>query len=164
MGLDLVYHQTSVFNNELLVGLSDTLKCRWKLDNNKFINEASTEIGVAGFFVFRDYYTQLKETLEPSPFILSKIAEISLTRVTKHLEFMTKQKSRSSGSKGNKKTVVGLSQCRLSAATGARVVVPGGREGRGNLEVALTRQRPLTGSAENSSSNCCSTSNRNLAK
>ena len=42
------------FNNELLVGLSDTFKCRWKLDNNEFINEASTEIGVAGFFVFKD--------------------------------------------------------------------------------------------------------------
>lgn len=48
---------------------------------------------------------KLKGTLEPSPFILSKIAELSLPRVTKHLEFMTNQKSRSSGSKGNKKTV-----------------------------------------------------------
>ena len=48
---------------------------------------------------------QLRKMLEPTPFILSKIAELSLPRITKHLEFMTAQESRSSGSKGNKKTV-----------------------------------------------------------
>ena len=53
---DLFFEETSEFSfeNELLVGLSDSFKCRWKLEDNKFINEASTEIGVAGFFVFRD--------------------------------------------------------------------------------------------------------------
>jgi GTP:adenosylcobinamide-phosphate guanylyltransferase len=45
--------QNFEFNTELLVGLSDTFKCRWKYDSG-FINESSTDCGVSGFFVFRD--------------------------------------------------------------------------------------------------------------
>ena len=53
---DLFFEETSefAFENELLVGLSNSFKCRWKLEDSKFVNESSTEIGVAGFFVFRD--------------------------------------------------------------------------------------------------------------
>ena len=43
------------FKTHLLVGLSNTFKCRWRLEEyNQFVNEASTDCGVAGFFVFRD--------------------------------------------------------------------------------------------------------------
>ena len=53
---DLFYEETPQFefNKDLLVGLSNTFKCRWKLENNKFVNEASTETGVAGFFAFKN--------------------------------------------------------------------------------------------------------------
>ena len=53
---DLFYEETPQFefDKDLLVGLSDTFKCRWKLENNKFVNEASTETGVAGFFAFKN--------------------------------------------------------------------------------------------------------------
>ena len=53
---DLFFEETPEFefNKDLLVGLSNTFKCRWKLENNKFVNEASTEVGVAGFFVFKN--------------------------------------------------------------------------------------------------------------
>ena len=37
-----------------LVGLSGDFPCRWKYENEQFIEERSTERGVAGFFVFRD--------------------------------------------------------------------------------------------------------------
>ena len=40
---------------DVLVGLSNTFKCRWRLEEyNQFVNKSSTECGVAGFFVFRD--------------------------------------------------------------------------------------------------------------
>ena len=43
------------FDNDLLVGLSNTFKCRWSLDEYKqLVNEPSTTQGVAGFFVFKD--------------------------------------------------------------------------------------------------------------
>ena len=43
------------FDTDLLVGLSNTFKCRWRLEEyNQFVNESSTECGVAGFFVFKD--------------------------------------------------------------------------------------------------------------
>ena len=53
---DLFFEKTPEFefDKDLLVGLSDTFKCRWKLENNKFVNEASTEVGVAGFFAFKN--------------------------------------------------------------------------------------------------------------
>ena len=53
---DLFFEETPefVFDKELLVGLSDKFKCRWKLEDNKFVNEASTEVGVAGFFAFKN--------------------------------------------------------------------------------------------------------------
>ena len=39
----------------LMVGLSNTFKCRWRLEEyNRFVNKPSTECGIAGFFVFRD--------------------------------------------------------------------------------------------------------------
>ena len=41
------------FDNELLVGLSNTFKCRWKYEDG-FINESSTTCGVSGFFAFKD--------------------------------------------------------------------------------------------------------------
>lgn len=37
-----------------LVGLSGDFSCRWKYENEHFIEERSMERGVAGFFVFRD--------------------------------------------------------------------------------------------------------------
>ena len=47
--------QDLTFKTHLLVGLSNTFKCRWRLEEyNQFVNEASTDCGVAGFFVFRD--------------------------------------------------------------------------------------------------------------
>ena len=53
---DLFFEETPEFefDKDLLVGLSDTFKCRWKLENNRFVNEASTEVGVAGFFAFKN--------------------------------------------------------------------------------------------------------------
>ena len=56
MWADLFFEETPefVFDKELIVGLSDTFKCRWKLEDNKFVNEASTEVGVAGFFAFKN--------------------------------------------------------------------------------------------------------------
>jgi len=45
--------QEFFFDNELLVGLSNTFKCRWSYDNG-FVNDASTTRGVSGFFAFKD--------------------------------------------------------------------------------------------------------------
>lgn len=45
--------QKFVFDTDLVVGLSNTFKCRWKYDDG-FINESSTTCGVSGFFAFRD--------------------------------------------------------------------------------------------------------------
>ena len=43
------------YKTHLMVGLSNTFKCRWRLEEyNRFVNKSSTECGVAGFFVFRD--------------------------------------------------------------------------------------------------------------
>jgi len=52
---DLFFEKEQEFTleTELLVGLSNTFKCRWKYDN-AFINESSTECGVSGFFAFWD--------------------------------------------------------------------------------------------------------------
>ena len=52
---DLFFEKEQEFTleTELLVGLSNTFKCRWKYDN-AFINESSTELGVSGFFAFWD--------------------------------------------------------------------------------------------------------------
>ncbi len=36
------------------VGISSTFSCRWKYENGEFIEERSTEHGVAGFFLFRN--------------------------------------------------------------------------------------------------------------
>ncbi len=36
------------------VGVSQTFPCRWKFENGEFIEERSTEYGVAGFFLFTD--------------------------------------------------------------------------------------------------------------
>ena len=45
--------QEFILETELLVGLSNTFKCRWKYDDG-FVNESSTECGVSGFFAFWD--------------------------------------------------------------------------------------------------------------
>lgn len=45
--------QEFIIETELLVGLSNTFKCRWKYEGG-FINESSTTCGVSGFFVFWD--------------------------------------------------------------------------------------------------------------
>lgn len=45
--------QHFILETELLVGLSNTFKCRWKYED-QFINESSTTCGVSGFFVFWD--------------------------------------------------------------------------------------------------------------
>ena len=43
------------YKNYLMVGLSNTFKCRWRLEEyNQFINKPSTKCGIAGFFAFRD--------------------------------------------------------------------------------------------------------------
>ena len=43
------------YKNHLMVGLSNTFKCRWRLEEyNQFINKPSTKCGIAGFFAFRD--------------------------------------------------------------------------------------------------------------
>ena len=43
------------YKAHLMVGLSNTFKCRWRLEEyNQFVNKPSTECGIAGFFVFRD--------------------------------------------------------------------------------------------------------------
>lgn len=36
------------------IGISQTFPCRWKYENKKFIEEKSSEHGVAGFFLFTD--------------------------------------------------------------------------------------------------------------
>ena len=54
------------FDRNLLVGLSNTFKCRWSLDGSKFVNESSTTQGVAGFFVFKDKSRFKNLTLDKS--------------------------------------------------------------------------------------------------
>jgi GTP:adenosylcobinamide-phosphate guanylyltransferase len=44
------------------IGLTNNFECRWKFDNNKFIEEKSSKNGVAGFFVFSS-----KESLSALP-------------------------------------------------------------------------------------------------
>ena len=54
---DLFFEEEPEFSldNDLLVGLSNTFKCRWSLNEYKqLVNEPSTTQGVAGFFVFKD--------------------------------------------------------------------------------------------------------------
>lgn len=54
---DLFFEKEQVFstNKDLLIALSNTFKCRWSLyDYNQLINEASTDRGIAGFFVFKN--------------------------------------------------------------------------------------------------------------
>mgnify|MGYP001188378655 FL=1 len=58
--------QRFFFRNELLIGLSNTFKCRWSLKDKKFVNESSTDEGVAGFFVFKDKSKFKNLTLEKS--------------------------------------------------------------------------------------------------
>ena len=54
------------FDTDLLVGLSNTFKCRWSLDGSKFVNESSTTKGVAGFFAFKDKSRFKNLTLDKS--------------------------------------------------------------------------------------------------
>lgn len=65
---DLYFEKEQIFSfdTELLVGLSDSFKCRWKLENNKFVNEKSTTCGVSGFFVFKDKSKFSKLTTDKS--------------------------------------------------------------------------------------------------
>ena len=58
--------QRFFFVEDLLVGLSNTFKCRWSLDGSKFVNESSTTKGVAGFFAFKDKYRFKNLTLDKS--------------------------------------------------------------------------------------------------
>ena len=41
-------------SNDDFVGISETFPCRWKYENGAFVEEQSTEFGVAGFFLFHD--------------------------------------------------------------------------------------------------------------
>jgi hypothetical protein len=41
------------FSKDLLIGLSKNFKCRWKYDKG-FINQASSQNGIAGFFAFKN--------------------------------------------------------------------------------------------------------------
>ena len=41
-------------SNDDFVGISETFPCRWKYENGAFVEERSTEFGVAGFFLFHD--------------------------------------------------------------------------------------------------------------
>ena len=58
--------QKFFFVEDLLVGLSNTFKCRWSLDGSKFVNESSTTQGVAGFFAFKDKSRFKNLTLDKS--------------------------------------------------------------------------------------------------
>ncbi len=53
---DLFFEKEQVFDfdTDLLVGLSNTFKCRWRLKDNKFENIESYTEGVSGFFAFKD--------------------------------------------------------------------------------------------------------------
>ena len=62
---DLFFEKEQIFSfdSPLLVGLSNTFKCRWRLDDNidghgdvysRFVNRPSTTHGISGFFVFND--------------------------------------------------------------------------------------------------------------
>ena len=47
------YSGNTIADNDY-VGLSETFPCRWKYEDGKFVEERSTEFGVAGFFLFTD--------------------------------------------------------------------------------------------------------------
>lgn len=48
------YMQESGKPQEDYVGISQTFSCRWKFEKNEFIEESSSEHGVAGFFLFTE--------------------------------------------------------------------------------------------------------------
>ena len=54
MELPQEYESTMNVPKENYIGLSQTFPCRWKYENGEFEEEASTEYGVAGFFLIRD--------------------------------------------------------------------------------------------------------------
>ena len=62
------------------VGLSETFPCRWKYENDMFLEERSTESGVAGFFMFHD-----KSVLEKVP----ESGELVRWMQERHLSFNT---------------------------------------------------------------------------
>jgi len=41
-------------NDKNIIGISKDFPCRWKYENNQFVEERSTEYGVAGHFIFKD--------------------------------------------------------------------------------------------------------------
>ena len=54
---DLIFNSTPDFSKEnagggCLVGISQNFKCRWQFKDGKFLEEPSTQFGVAGLFVF----------------------------------------------------------------------------------------------------------------
>lgn len=54
---DLFFEKEQEFSTdqELLIALSNTFKCRWSLtENNELVNVSSTDRGIAGFFVFKN--------------------------------------------------------------------------------------------------------------
>lgn len=56
------YSKPGMENAKDYVGLSVTFPCRWKYENGGFLEERSSEYGVAGFFLFND-----KKKLEDIP-------------------------------------------------------------------------------------------------
>lgn len=53
---DLVLPQEHTIpeSKQNIIGISKDFICRWKYENNKFIEEQSTEYGVAGYFIFQN--------------------------------------------------------------------------------------------------------------
>ena len=50
------YRESDEYADVDYVGLSSTFPCRWKYENDRFIEERSTECGVAGFFLFTEKF------------------------------------------------------------------------------------------------------------
>lgn len=48
------YESSTAVPQENYIGLSQTFPCRWKYENGSFEEKASTEYGVAGFFLFKE--------------------------------------------------------------------------------------------------------------
>ncbi len=57
-----------------IIGISKDFPCRWKYENNEFIEEQSTEFGVAGLFIFTDksYLSDVPEEGEFVKWLKSK--------------------------------------------------------------------------------------------
>ena len=73
---DLFFEETPEFefDKDLLVGLSDTFKCRWKLENNKFIEDAYSILNWKG--LGKREITNLKKVIKGAAFYLINLKEV----------------------------------------------------------------------------------------